>query len=79
MNKILFITAFVVVGSITFYFGNVNKPSIPRNVYCWQNHAVIDLPIDIPTNLSEAQAEQFRKDVCEAFFGQSSDVIYSSR
>ena len=76
MNKILFITAFVIVGGLVIAINQ--NPSLksattpPRDrITCWQNHAVVDLPIMIPANYSEQTAEELRAIVCEEYFGFS--------
>ena len=76
MNKILFITAFVIVGGLVIATDRSPLPKIattpPRDrITCWQNHAVVDLPIIIPASYSEQAAEELRAIVCEEYFGSS--------
>lgn len=76
MNKILFITGFVIVGGLVI--ATNQNPSLksaitpPRDrITCWQNHAVVDLPIMIPASYSEQAAEELRAIVCEEYFGST--------
>ena len=76
MNKILFITGFVIVGGLVIATNQSlsQKPATtpPRDrITCWQNHAVVDLPIVIPASYSEQAAEELRAIVCEEYFGSS--------
>ena len=69
MNKILFITAFCIAGGLVIAMDRSPSPKIdttpPRDrITCWQNHAVIDLPIMIPASYSEQAAEELRAIVC---------------
>ena len=81
MNKILFITGFVIVGGLVIATDRSPSPKAattpPRDrITCWQNHAVVDLPIVIPASHSEQAAEELRAIVCEEYFG-STPVINS--
>lgn len=83
MNKILFIAAFVIAGGLVIATDRSPSPKIattpPRDrITCWQNHAVVDLPIMIPANYSEQSAEELRAIVCEEYFGSSPIVTPSS-
>ena len=76
MNKILFITGFVIVGGLVIATDRSPAPKVattpPRDrITCWQNHAVVDLPIIIPASYSEQAAEELRAIVCEEYFGSS--------
>ena len=76
MNKILFITGFVIVGGLVIATDRSLSPKVvttpPRDrITCWQNHAVVDLPIMIPASYSEQAAEELRAIVCEEYFGFS--------
>ena len=81
MNKILFIAAFVIVGGLviatdrSLSLKSATTPPSDR-ITCWQNHAVVDLPIMIPASYSEQAAEELRTIVCEEYFG-STPVINS--
>lgn len=76
MNKILFIAGFVIVGGLVIatnqnpLLKSTITPPYDR-ITCWQNHAVVDLPIIIPASYSEQAAEELRAIVCEEYFGFS--------
>ena len=81
MGRILFISAFCVVGGLVI--ATNQNPSLKsattpsrNHITCWQNHAVVDLPIVdlpivIPSHYSEQAAEELRAIVCEEYFGFS--------
>ena len=76
MKKLLFITAFCLVGGLVIATDQSLSPKVattpPRDrITCWQNHAVVDLPIVIPASYSEQAAEELRAIVCEEYFGSS--------
>ena len=76
MNKILFIAAFCIAGGLVIATNRNPAPKIvttpPRDrITCWQNHAVVDLPIIIPASYSEQAAEELRAIVCEEYFGST--------
>ncbi len=76
MSRILFISAFCIVGGLVIATNqNTALKSVttpPRDrITCWQNHAVVDLPIVIPASYSEQTAEELRAIVCEEYFGFS--------
>ena len=76
MNKILFITGFVIVGGLVIATDQGLSPKVatkpPRDhITCWQNHAVVDLIIITPSHYSEQAAEELRAIVCEEYFGFS--------
>ena len=76
MNKILFITGFVIVGGLVIATNQSLSPkpaTTPSRSYitCWQDHAVVNLPIVIPAHYSEQAAEELRAIVCEEYFGSS--------
>ena len=76
MNKILFIAGFVIVGGLVIATDRSPSPKVaitpPRDrITCWQNHAVVSLPIMIPASYSEQAAEELRTIVCEEYFGSS--------
>ena len=79
MNKILFIAGFVIVGGLVIATDQSLSPKVAttpsRNyITCWQDHAVVGLPIVIPAHYSEQAAEELRTSVCEEYFGSSSVV-----
>ena len=76
MGRILFISAFCMVGGLVI--ATNQNPSLKsattssrNHITCWQNHAVVDLPIIIPASYSEQAAEELRAIVCEEYFGFS--------
>ena len=76
MSRILFISAFCVVGGLVIATNSSLSPKVAttpsRNyITCWQNHAVVDLQIIIPSHYSEQTAEELRAIVCEEYFGFS--------
>lgn len=80
MNKILFITGFVIAGGLVIATNQSPSSKVAtthsRNyITCWQDHAVVDLPIIIPAHYSEQTAEELRTIVCEEYFGSSPVVI----
>ena len=76
MNKILFITGFVIVGGLVIATNQSLSPKVAttpsrNHITCWQDHAVVNLPIVIPAHYSEQTAEELRTIVCEEYFGSS--------
>lgn len=76
MNKLLFISAFCIAGGLIIATNQSPSPKVattpPRDrITCWQNHAVVNLPIVIPANYSEQAAEELRAIVCEEYFGST--------
>ena len=81
MGRILFISAFCMVGGLVIATDQGLSPKVatkpPRDhITCWQNHAVVDLPIVdlpivIPSHYSEQATEELRAIVCEEYFGFS--------
>lgn len=74
MNKLLFIAAFVIAGGLVIATDRSPSPKVATtpsrdHITCWQNHAVVDLPIMIPASYSEQAAEELRAIVCEEYFG----------
>ena len=76
MHKILSCTITVIVASIAIGSCYKEKTKIVKatnrdRITCWQNHAFVDLPIQIPAHYSEAEADELRASVCLEYFGST--------